>query len=246
MPYDEAINIDLGISEATLDKLDRDAGIAEKNLERIQKAREKATGIFATGARSSKTLPKSTQKAYDRSLLERDSSVSGFNVVTKERIKGQVGTRGAPIQKNNLAEEVKKQKSILQDILASDMGASKAQESISFLRDPLGKVMSFLQKEVPIVGGIIQIAELSDAVIKELTKKGGFLDVTFRYTIDNLKDALRTTVQQMSIQQGFTQLILVMKSGSTSPRDAYNTYNEYNKNNSQLESDFAIRNTRGI
>lgn len=247
MPFDDVISLDLRFTEADLDKLDKLAEKAENSLNKIQtvkaKASKQAVGIYG-GQRSGKALPKSTQAQMDRSKLERDSSATGPAVITSNRIKGQVGTQGSPIKRKNLSDEVKEQKNLLNNLLKSDMGAAQASKAISFLRDPLGSVTNFLSKEVPIIGGIIQVVDIANAVIDKLTEAGGFLDVTFRDTITTRLDAFRDKMTQSSIRSGFTQLIITTKAGTTNPRDTYNSYQQYNQNRIQEEDTFAVRNTR--
>lgn len=243
LPYEDISKINLDFSAEALDNLDKQAEKAEKNLIRIQNAQKKAGGIFAGG--KTDNVPRSTRNQYEESLLERDSSATGPAVKTRERFTGLLGETGAPIKRKTLGDEVKEQKGILQKMMSGELGDSKAGEAVDFLKNPYGKVLQFLQTEVPIIGGLIQIEQLAEKVMQELEKKGGLLDQFFKDTIANLTDALRQKTVQASIRSGFTQLIIVTKSGSTNPRDTYNTFSQYQKDKNNLEDIFSVRNNRG-
>jgi len=56
----------------------------------------------------------------------------------------------------------------------------------------------------------------------------------------------RSKEQQALIQAGLQQLIITTAAGSAEPRDAYNTFTEFNTNQSRIEADFQVRNTSGV
>ena len=98
------------------------------------------------------------------------------------------------------------------------------------------------------IGGGTALAALALWVAKEFVKKGGLADKTFRNLVDTRFEVLRTREQQQKYLVGFgdaAQLITTTVAGTTNPRDSFNTYTEYNKNELEHESKWAIRDNQG-
>ncbi len=135
----------------------------------------------------------------------------------------------------------------LEKMMASDLGTGKASKAISFLSNPVGSIASILTTSLPILGGILAAFEIVKFITAELTKKGGVFDTFFKDNVNTLVNALRDKIQQSEIKSGIkTQLIFVTASGSTNPRDAYNSFEQFNNNQEGFESDFEIRRTSGF
>ena len=147
------------------------------------------------------------------------------------------------VEKQDQAKKGKKQ---LSGILESDLGTGKARQAISFFNSPQAFFTNMLTKQLPILGGLIAAKEMAEFIVKELIKKGGLLDRTFRQQINNLRDALRNKETQQQILGGFTQVIITSQSGETTPRNSYNSFDVFNQNQELLEDDFKVRNTRGL
>jgi len=143
---------------------------------------------------------------------------------------------------------VQEEAGLLEKIIGRALGSpQQAQQAFSMLKSP-AKLIKFIGPVAgPLFAGLIAV-ELTKKIVRELTRKGSIYDRTFKNVIDNRNEALRTREQQQRILVGFgdtSQLITTNVSGSTNPRDAYNTYTEFNRNQAELEEKFAIRNDSG-
>jgi len=136
----------------------------------------------------------------------------------------------------------KEKKGKLQDLLQSDLGTGKARKALSFFQNPQG-VLQNLLVTVPMLTAIVGAPKFAQLIIKLLQKKGGLLDRFFRDKVETRVDALRDKLVQQSIVSGFTQVIITSRSGSTSPRQSYNTFELRNNDRERLEEDFSVRNT---
>lgn len=148
-------------------------------------------------------------------------------------------------QTSREADKGKKKKQ-LRNVLASDLGTSKANRAIGMLRSPEAFFGNLLTKQLPILGGILAAVEIVKFITKELQRKGGLFDRFFRDIVNTRVDALRDKLIQQQVVAGFTQIIITTKSGFTNPRDAYNTFELANKDRERLEDDFSVRNTSGF
>lgn len=113
---------------------------------------------------------------------------------------------------------------------------------ISFSKNPVSFISGFATKLVPVLGPALLAAGVIAAVIKKLDDfQKQFVD-----RVDDRIDAFRSKEQQANIQAGLTQLIITTSTGSAEPRDAYNTFDVFNNDQSRIETDFQIRNTSGV
>jgi hypothetical protein len=87
---------------------------------------------------------------------------------------------------------------------------------------------------------------LVTGVIADFVKKVDDFQKEFVDNVDDRIDLFRSKEQQASIQAGLTQLIITTAAGSAEPRDAYNTFAEFNANQSRIEADFRLRDTAGV
>lgn len=151
------------------------------------------------------------------------------------------------LAKDLLAGESKgKKKDTFKKLIESDLGTGKAGQAINFLKSPVSAIQGILTGPLPILGGILAAAQMVKFMASELTKKGGIFDRFFKDAADTLSNALRDKQVTADIKSGLSvQLILTTASGSQSPRDAYNTFEQFENNKEQFESDFAIRRTDG-
>ena len=152
-----------------------------------------------------------------------------------------------PMFKNTIpapAEEPGMFESILSKVLGGPASASKG---LAMLKNPLALAKYLGPVAGPVLAGFVAI-EVTKKVINELVRKGSIYDRTFKNVIDTRNEALRTREQQQKILVGFgdgAQLITTTSAGTTSPRDSYNTYEQFNHNQAVLEEKFAIRNDSG-
>lgn len=126
-------------------------------------------------------------------------------------------------------------------------GPANAAKALNMLKNPMALVKFLGPVAAPIFAGLIAV-EIAKKVINELVRKGSVYDRTFKNVIDSRNEALRTRENQQRILVGFgdtAQLITTTSAGTTSPRDSYNTYEQFNHNQAALEEKFAIRNDSG-
>ena len=128
-----------------------------------------------------------------------------------------------------------------QGLLKSDLGTKKAGTLLSFAGNPVSFMTNIFTRQLPILGGLLAAVQIVKFVAKELQKRGGLLDRFFRDVIETRLDALRNKGIQQEILIGKTQLIITTRSGTTNPRDAYNTFQLAREEREKLEEDFSVR-----
>ena len=64
--------------------------------------------------------------------------------------------------------------------------------------------------------------------------------------VDGRIELFRSKRQQAEIQAGLTQLIIPSSTGSAETRDAFNSFEQYNTDQSRIESEFKVRETVGV
>lgn len=238
MGFDDFLDLDVRLTDADLIKLDNLAAKAEKRLEKSKEELQKSGGIF--GGQTGPALPKSFLKKQQEKLLTRDSSAEG------DALKSSGVGAPTDLIRKSVIDEIKQEQGLLRKIMENEIGIDKASTALNFLENPIAGFKTLATRALPILGGLYAAKEIVDFIIQELTKKGGFLDVWFNDKISDRLDAFRDKVLQQNIRIGFDQVIITNRSGLTSPRDAYNTFELAAKNRQKLEEDFAIRvNTRG-
>lgn len=115
---------------------------------------------------------------------------------------------------------------------------------LSFGQNPTGfmsglfssKIAAFIPIFAPIVAGA--------TVIFTLFKRIDDFEKRFIESEEN-RDMFLSAQNEALIQTGQQQLILTTVVGTAEPRDAYNTFREFNENRAQLEADFSLINTSG-
>ncbi len=168
----------------------------------------------------------------------------------RRAVEDAIGSGGGPAGSSPIKAK-KPPKGMLFQILAQDLGLSKARTASSFLSDPKAAV-------TPIVGRILKGGGAASAIImaaigsypiliyitKQLTKRGSFFDLTFRAIIDNRVNVLRTRESQQEIRRGIegkSQVILTTRAGTVDPVFSWNTYEQINNNELEFEKIRAIR-----
>jgi hypothetical protein len=135
-----------------------------------------------------------------------------------------------------------------EQIIAKALGGpEKAQTALNMLKNPIQLAKFLGPAAAPIFAAFIAV-DVTKRVINELVRKGSVYDRTFKNIIANRTEALRTREQQQAHLIGYgdtSQLITTTTAGTTSPRDSYNTYTVFNKDQAELEQKFSIRNNSG-
>ncbi len=133
-------------------------------------------------------------------------------------------------------------------------GPAKARQGISFLQNPQSGLVKLLQTVGGAGAGIavgagVGMAAIALMLVKLMVAKGSIFDKTFRNIIDTRMEILRTRELQQRHRIGFgklAQLITTTNAGTTNPRDSFNTYTEFNEENSEFEYGFQIRDNQGV
>lgn len=110
------------------------------------------------------------------------------------------------------------------------------------LQNPTSFFSSTLLKMIPALGAIIG----TTGIFLALSKKVDDFQKKFVDSVDGRIDLFRNKQQQALIQAGLAQEIFTTEAGLTEPRDAYNTFEQFNNNQVAIERDFALRNTSGV
>lgn len=179
--------------------------------------------------KAKKVLQKAKQAVTDE---QKTPAAQFFERIEKEKITTKEGRK-------------KEKKGRLENLLQSDLGTGKARQAFSFFQNPQG-VLASLIATTPVVAAIIGAPLILKGIIQKLEQRGGLLDRFFRDRVETRVDALRDKLVQQSIVSGFTQVIISSRSGETSPRQAYNTFELFSNNRERLEEDFSVRNTSGF
>ena len=191
----------------------------DTDLDVLDKAVEKAK----------KVLQKAKRAVTDE---QKTPAAQFFERIEKEKVTTKEGGK-------------KEKKGKLENLLQSDLGTRKAGQALSFFQNPAG-VLSSLIATTPVVAAIIGAPLIIKGIIQKLEQRGGLLDRFFRDRVETRTDALRDKLLQQQIVAGFTQVIITSRSGETSPRQSYNTFELANNDRERLEEDFSVRNTSGF
>ena len=145
----------------------------------------------------------------------------------RKKNKGKKG--GNQTGQNNLKNKLLKKGNLGKNLLG--MGTN-----------PTGFISGLLRTGIPGLGAAIA----ATGIIVSIVKKIDDFEKKFIDNVDGRINLFRKKQQQALIQSGVQQLIITSASGSAEPRDAYNTFNEFNENQARIESDFRIRDTEGV
>lgn len=128
--------------------------------------------------------------------------------------------------------------------LSNTLGDVGAKNIFQMGKNPKAFFMG-VAKAIPFLGGVLAAKEIADFIVDEIIKIDKFFK-KFIDEIDNRVDAFRTLQEQADVQAGLTQRIITTSSGSTEPRYSYNTFEEFNNNQIELETKFQMTNNSGV
>lgn len=244
MPVEKTADINLGIDEKTLDKIDRDAAKSIRTLEkrdrelkksirdaekaeREQKKLESRGGIFAS--REGETpLPSGNAPRDLRQLSKED-----------EKFKKEIKKIEEKIHKD-FVNNFGKKPSILEDMF----GKNTARTVMNMGTNPVG-FFTGIAKAIPFLGGVFAASEIATFIVDELAK----IDALLKKFVDEAErrtDLFRSRMEQAQIFAGLEQKIITTSSGGAEPRMSYNTFHIFNTNQAELEGNFAISNNSGV
>lgn len=245
MPVEESADINLGIDEKTFDELDRAAAKAEKSLEKRNKELGKSIKKLESAERAKEREEK---RLKDRGgiFTEEFGEPLPKGLTAKE----QAEKRDKKIEKKfkKLEEKIRKdevrQLGDKETILDKIVGKRAAGDIISMGKNPKSFVFGIM-KALPILGGVLAAKDIAEFIVDEIAKIDRFFKA-FIDEVDNRIDAFRSLQVQAEIQAGLTQRILTTASGSTEPRYSYNTFEQFNSNQAELEEKFQMTNNSGV
>lgn len=129
-----------------------------------------------------------------------------------------------------------------EDNLRKVFGRETFSNLLSVGSNPLGFVQGQVTKLIPVIGTALLVA----GAIAEVVKRINAFQAEFVDNVDDRINKFRAKEETARIQAGLTQLIITTKAGSSEPRDAYNTFSEFNENQQRIENEFQINNTQGV
>jgi len=238
LPVEDFTDIDLGTDEKTFDQLDKSAAKAQKSLEKrnselqkTQKSLENAAKVReeAGGAFPQADVPIGAGAAKDIAILSKQDA----------KIEKKLRKLEEKIKKDEIRQFGDKE-----TILDKILGRNTARNILSMGKNPKS-FMFGIMKALPILGGILAAKDIADFIIDEIVKLDKFLKV-FIDEIDKRVDAFRTLQEQAEVQAGLTQRIITTASGGIDPRYSYNTFEEFNTNQKDLEERFQMTNNSGV
>ena len=121
-------------------------------------------------------------------------------------------------------------------------GRETFQNILSVGTNPAGFFQSNLVKFIPFIGTALAATGIFLKIITDIDN----FEKEFVDRVDGRISLARTKEQQALVQAGLQQLIITTEAGSAEPRDAYNTFNEFNTNQQRIETDFQIKNISGV
>ncbi len=245
MPVEDIVDIELGTDEKTFDQLDRTAAKAQKSLEKRNKEIGKSIKTLESAERA--------QSREEKRLAERGGIFTenfGESLPKGLTAKEQAEKRDKKIEKRfkKLEEKIRKdevrQLGNKETIIDKILGKTAAGNLLSLGKNPKN-FMFGIMKALPILGGVLAAKDIADFIVDEIVKIDKFFKA-FIDEVDNRIDAFRTLQEQANIQAGLVQRILTTASGSTEPRYSYNTFEEFNTNQADLEERFQMTNNSGV
>ena len=245
LPVEESADINLGVDEKTFDELDRAAAKAQKSLEKRNKELGKSIKQLENAERA--------QTREEKRLSERGGIFTdkfGEPLPKGLTEKEQAEKRDKKIEKKlkKLEEKIKKdevrQLGNKETLLDKILGRTTARNILSMGKNPKS-FMFGIMKALPILGGILAAKEIAEFIVDEIAKIDRFFKA-FIDEVDNRIDAFRTLQQQSDVRAGLVQRIITTASGSTDPRYSYNTFEQFNTNQIELEEKFQMTNNSGV
>lgn len=238
MPVEDFTDIDLGTDDKTFDQLDKSAAKAQKSLEKRNRELQK------------------TQKSLDNAVKVREESGGAFpqadvpigagapkDIAILSKQDKKIEKKLRKLEEKIRKDEVK-QLGDKETILDKILGKNTARNIISMGKNPKN-FMFGIMKALPILGGVLAAKDIADFIVDEIVKLDKFLKV-FIDEIDNRVDAFRTLQQQADVQAGLVQRIITTASGGVDPRYTYNSFEQFNNNQADLEERFQMTNNSGV
>jgi len=108
--------------------------------------------------------------------------------------------------------------------------------------NPVGFITGQVTKLIPFIGTALLVTGVIAAFVKSVDD----FQKAFVNNVDGRINLFRSRENQAQIQAGLQQLIITSAAGSAEPRDAFNTFSEFNTNQARIETDFRIRDTAGV
>lgn len=231
MPIEEILDLDLESDTMNLDKLDRLSKKAvvslekqRKALEKAQQQREKGGGIFGQAG-----LPKGGGAASDLAPLSKQDKKTEKKIA---RIMEKV--RKAEVK------QLGKKKGFLNDLFSG----KSAKNLFDIGKNPV-QFMGKIMKSIKILGPILTAIAIATFILDELIKADKFLK-KFIDVADARIDKFRSLQEQAEVRAGKEQKIYTTASGTLDPRESYNTFEIFNKNQGEIETQYAAQNTSGV
>ena len=237
---EETIDIGDDLTESQMQKLARAAERANKQIEKLERQRQKKGGVFAGLAGDA--LPKGLGLTSSGSPIQNSG-----NTKTKQdaAIDKKLARLTEKVEKDvvkNLGQDQREGKlGLLGELFGGSVGAKNV---LNFGKNPIQAITSIAQA-IPWLGGVFAAKEIADFIIDEIIK----IDKFFKEFIDRADTRARPDrelEQRARVAAGLSQEISTTLSGQTDPRDAYNTYEQFNNNQAKLEQDFQLRDTSGV
>lgn len=227
----EFLDIDLESDFTNLDKLDRMSKKAVVSLEKQRKALEKARkqqeiggGIFGQAA-----LPQGGRAPSDLAPLSKQD----------KKTEKKIARIMEKVRKQQVKQLGKKQ-----GFLGQLFGGKSAKNLFDIGRNPV-QFMSSIMKSIKILGPILSAVAIATFILDELIKTDKFLK-KFIDVADARINKFRTLQDQANVQAGLEQRIYTTASGTLDPRESSNTFEIFNRNQGEAETQYAAQNISGV
>jgi hypothetical protein len=129
-----------------------------------------------------------------------------------------------------------------QELLEKLFGRETVGHLINFGKNPLNFIQGNIVRIIPFIGAALA----TTGIIAMFIKRVDDFQKEFIDNVDGRIELFRSKQQQAEIQAGLTQLIITSSTGSAEPRDAFNSFEQFNTDQSRIESEFKVRETGGV
>lgn len=242
MPVEESADINLGADEKTFDQLDRAAAKAIKTLEKRNREITKSISNASKAEREQKRIDERGGIFGEREgVMPSGNAPRDLAILSKDdqKIEKKLKKLKEKIRKDEV-KQIGSKETILDKIL----GKKTAGDIISMGKNPKSFVFGIM-KALPILGGVLAAKDIAEFIVDEIAKIDRFFKA-FIDEVDNRIDMFRSLQEQANIQAGLTQRIITTSSGTTDPRYSYNTFEQFNNNQTALEEKFQMTNISGV
>ena len=231
MGFGDSIDIDIDSGDLTLEQIDKLAVNAAKSLKKEQKEL----------AKTQKTIDKSKEFELDSPLFKKKlpAGKGPAQDITKQK-KTLDDLIDARIKKT-VDPKIK----TVNDELKSKLGTKGAKNTFSFLQNPQSFAKNVFQS-IPFVGGFIAAADFAKQILDTMVRFDSFFKKLINDRIDLRFNQLRTRQESVDINIGEIQLILSTDAGIPTPREPYNSFVQFNKNEISNEEAVARNDTSGV